>query len=205
MASFPVRFVADTGQTLSAFPLQNAAGAAVSLSLWSTWRRACTESGSTGSYGVTVTDAYPVWSILVAGSTAPADFSSQLATISIVDGATQPVTEEGEIVEPIIIGDDYLAANNRAFNFYVEAVTGVTIGTATCFFGLKYKDYTLTVEGTLSEVGSEWLMSFDITRTDTESLVPGHYTWSAEVTAADGTEITRVRNARTVELVRKQT
>lgn len=205
MANYPVRFMESPGQTLSAFPLKDAAGAGVSLALWSTWRKACTEMGSTGNYGCTITDDYPEWSILVAGAVAPSDFTSQLRTIGFTDGTTQPVTAEAEIIDPIVIGDDYLAVNNRSFSFFVEPVAGVTIGTATCFFGLKYKTYTLSVEGTLSEVNGEWLMSFDVARTDTASLVPGHYTWSAEVRAADGTEITRVRNARTVELVEKQT
>jgi hypothetical protein len=141
----------------------------------------------------------------VAGGSAPSDFSSQLATISIVDGETQPVTAAGEIEEPIVIGDDYLAVNNRSFNFYVEAITGVTIGTATCWFGGKYKENEWLVEGDLSLVSGEWLMSFDLLKEDTADLEPGLYDWSAAVHAADGTEITRVRGDTCVELVRKRT
>ncbi len=206
MANYPVRFVSTTGQTLSAFPLQNSAGTAVSLGLWSTWRRACTESGSTGSYGVTISDDYPRWAVLVAGVSAPSDFSSTLMYLDIVDGSTQPVSATGTLDDPIIIGDDYLAANNRAFTWTIDAIAGVTVGTASCWFGGYYKGYSWLVEGTITEVAGDWLLSFDLERTDTADLVPGNYTWSVEVKAADGTEITSFKSdVVTVEVVNKQT
>jgi hypothetical protein len=205
MANYTVRFVADTGQTLSAYPLQTTAGAAVSLASWSTLRAACTESGSTGNYGCTITDEYPVWAVLVAGVSAPSDFSSAIHYLSFADGGNTPVAANGELTTPIIIGDDYLDANNRAFTWTVDAVPGVTIGTATCFFGGYYKGYSWLVEGTITEVAGDWLLSFDLTKEDTADMIAGNYDWSVEVKAADGTEITSFHSLVAVEVVNKQT
>jgi hypothetical protein len=205
MTIFATRFIATSGQTLSAFPKQNAAGTAVSLSLWSTWRKACTESGTTGNYGVNVTDDYTSWVVVPAGASAPADLTEVICEINIVDGNSQPVTDAGELIDPIVIGDDYLAVNNRSFTWTIDAIPGVTVGTATCYFGGVYKTYSWLVTGTITVVGTQWLLSFDLLKADTEDLVPGLYRWSVEVQDASGNEITKVRNARTVELIRKQT
>lgn len=49
-----------------------------------------------------------------------------------------PVAADGTVL-PIVIGDDYLAANNRAFDFFVAPVAGVDINTVQCWFGAEFK------------------------------------------------------------------
>jgi len=134
-------------------------------------------------------------------------------TITDAGGVTvtvvSPVSTDGQLVSPIIIGDDYLAANSRAFVWTIPVVTGVTMGTATCSFGGARGDDTWLVTGTLTAGATGyWVATFDLPRASTVSLSPGWYRWSVEVKAAsDGAEATVVATStgRGVELRRKQT
>ena len=117
-----------------------------------------------------------------------------------------PVATDGTLTE-IIIGDDYLAANGRAFEWTVDAPSGFTAATSTCYFGGAYSTHEWLVQGTVTDNGDgTWDLSFDLGRTDTEGLIPSKiYNWSVEVRNALGTEITRVRSGRQVSLVEKYT
>lgn len=114
--------------------------------------------------------------------------------------------EHLETIDEIVIADDYLAANGRAFTWDIPAITGFTAAGSTCKFGGKYQDgYTWIVSGTVTDLGTGyWRLSFEVAKTVTQSLVAAYYVWSVEI-AAGGTEITRVRSGRTVQLVEKQT
>lgn len=111
---------------------------------------------------------------------------------------SQPVATTGQIVEPIIIGDDYLATHGRAFEWTVDALSGVLVANATCFFGGDNgAGDTWLIEGTVTENAedsSKWDLSFDVARTDTANLPAGNYEWSVEVRDASNNEVTRVRN-----------
>ena len=121
-----------------------------------------------------------------------------------------PVADNGTLTE-IIIGDDYLAANSRAFTWTIPAVAGVTAGTAQCFFGgstaVNATDYDWLVSGSITVDGSNWVLSFDLPKTATQDLPEGRYRWSVEVRSASGTEITRVKSPTNnlVRLTDKQT
>lgn len=124
---------------------------------------------------------------------------------AIVDGLV-PVATVGTEPLPIIIGDDYLAANNRAFEWTIPAITGYVAATSTCTFGGRRKTDTWLVTGTITDLGgNSWLLSFDVARTDTEGLSEGYYEWSVEVRNAGGTEITKARSGRNALLLDKQT
>jgi hypothetical protein len=112
-----------------------------------------------------------------------------------------------EINGPLFIGDDYLSANTRAFNWTISAPTGYTIGTSSCRFGGKKDGVGWLVTGTITDAGSgNWSMSFDLPKTATQDLEAGYYQWSVEVRDANGTEITRVKAKKNgVQLVEKQT
>jgi hypothetical protein len=110
-----------------------------------------------------------------------------------------PVAQDGSISE-IIIGDDYLAANDRAFRWTVGPVANLTIGNAECHFGgsltLNGVTHSWLVQGSLTIDGSNWVLSFDLPRTATEALPEGLYRWSVEVRGvSNGPEITRVKSA----------
>ena len=132
------------------------------------------------------------------------------ATGGVSVTVTQPVSTDGNLIYPIIIGDDYLAANGRHFYWDIPAITGFTVGTSTCKFGGKYhgktEDYEWLVTGTVTDQGGGvWRLSFDLAKTITQDLIPAHYVWSVEIANGSGTEITRVRSGKTVQLVEKQT
>jgi hypothetical protein len=118
-----------------------------------------------------------------------------------------PVDSTGKITGAIVIGDDYLAANSRAFSWTIPAISGVTVGTAIASFGGKLDaDNTWLVTGTITVDGANWVLSFDLPKTATASLDAGYYAWSVEVASASGAEITRVRSdVNQVQLVEKQT
>lgn len=131
------------------------------------------------------------------------------ATGGVSVTVTQPVSTDGNLIYPIVIGDDYLATNSRAFVWDIPAITGFVVGSCTCKFGGKYHakdtDYAWLVTGTVTDLGTgKWRLSFDVAKTVTASLTPAYYVWSVEI-AYGGTEITRVRSGKTVQLVEKQT
>jgi len=129
-----------------------------------------------------------------------------LDLIEAAGAVSGPVASTGQITSPIVIGDDYLAANGRAFQWTIAAITGYVLGTSTCKFGGCYLDNTWLVTGTVSDAGGgNWTLSFDLPKATTADLEEGYYSWSVEVISAGGTEVTRVRSGRNVLLVDKQT
>lgn len=149
---------------------------------------------------------------------AAANLDTQLGTITsktnlLGTGAVAVValvTPTGDIASPIVIGDDYLEANSRAFEWLVPAVPGVVAATAQFYFGGK----PITggpgwlVLGEVSDAGGgNWRVSAELPRTATQSLSDGLYRWSGEIRDASGNEVTRIRSDsnRHVQLVQKQT
>jgi hypothetical protein len=181
-----------------------------------------------GLYRATLDDAIDsIWYVFV-GASAPSTWDEKVsggpikvfdlnlanlataATGGVSVSVTQPVSTDGNLVYPIVIGDDYLAANGRQFYWDIPAISGFVVGTSTCKFGGKHvgktTTYTWSVSGTVTDLGTgKWRLSFDVAKSVTQSLIPAYYTWSVEITNAGGTEITRVRSGKTVQLVEKQT
>ena len=123
-----------------------------------------------------------------------------------------PVTATGQIDGPLVIGDDYLSANGRAFAWTVALPSAFVIATSTCKFGMQYQDedgtYSFTVTGTVADAGSgNVTLTFDVPKATTGTLGPGWYRWSVEIASASGTEVTRVKSShnKLVEWVEKQT
>ncbi len=201
------------GATVYAFP-----GSETSFANWTTRRVLATET--VGEYSASVDDdTYgPVW-YFFEGSTAPTSFNDNIASVNLqweidllellnktTNGiiTSAPVAVDGTI-EEIIIGDDYLAANDRAFEWTVDEIPGFVAASCTCTFGGKYKDNSWLVTGTVTDNGDDtWTLRFNLAATDTATLEPGQYRWSVEV-KYNGTEVTRVKSDCTTKLVEKQT
>lgn len=130
----------------------------------------------------------------------------KLKTDLIVTGQItiqSPVNEDGS-VNPIVIGDDYLAAHDRSFDFFIDPVTGVDPTTASCFFGGERENKgSWLVTGTVAVVDTKWRMRFELASDDTIDCLKGCYEWSAELRPAESKRITRITGE--VELVRSQT
>jgi hypothetical protein len=123
---------------------------------------------------------------------------------------TSPVTATGQLASPLIIGDDYLAANGRRFRWTVELPSGYVIATSTARFGMRYEDdegvNSFIATGTVTDAtGGNVHLDFDVARTVTGTLRPGWYEWSVEIVSATGVEITRVKSGKNVEWQGKQT
>jgi hypothetical protein len=123
---------------------------------------------------------------------------------------TSPVTATGQLASPLIIGDDYLAANGRRFRWTVELPSGYVIATSTARFGMRYEDDEGVNEfvstGTVTDAtGGNVYLDFDVSKTVTGELRPGWYEWSVEIVSATGTKITRVKSGKNVEWQEKQT
>lgn len=120
-----------------------------------------------------------------------------------------PVTAAGQIASPLVIGDDYLNANGRAFSWTVALPTGYSVGSSTCKFGMRYEDSqgvnSFIVSGTVIDAGGGNVsLRFDVPRTTTETLRPGWYDWSVEIASATA-EITPVKSGKNAEWQYKQT
>jgi hypothetical protein len=123
---------------------------------------------------------------------------------------TSPVTATGQLTSPLIIGDDYLAANGRRFRWTVELPSGYVIATSTARFGMRYEDdegvNEFIATGTVTDAtGGNVYLDFDVAKTVTGLLRPGWYQWSVEIVSATGTEITRVKSGKNAEWQEKQT
>jgi hypothetical protein len=123
---------------------------------------------------------------------------------------TSPVTATGQLASPLIIGDDYLAANGRRFRWTVALPSGYVIATSTARFGMRYEDdegvNEFIATGTVTDAtGGNVHLDFDVAKTVTGLLRPGWYQWSVEIVSATGTEITRVKSGKNVEWQEKQT
>ncbi|AMV34340.1 hypothetical protein VN12_19600 [Pirellula sp. SH-Sr6A] len=202
-----------TGATVYAFP-----GSQANFANWASLRVLATET--VGEFEASVDDdTYgPVW-YFFEGSTAPTSFDDHIASVNLqweidllelLSKTTNGVTTSAAVatdgtIAKIIIGDDYLLANGRGFEWTVDEVTGFVAGSCTCTFGGKYKDNTWLVTGTVvdNEDGT-WTLRFNLEDTDTANLEPGQYRWSVGV-QYNGTVITRVMSDCTTALVEKQT
>jgi hypothetical protein len=122
-----------------------------------------------------------------------------------------PVTASGQLASPLIIGDDYLAANGRRFRWTVELPSGYVIATSTARFGMRYEDEqgvnSFIKTGTVSDAGSgNVYLDFDLTKeVETGLLRPGWYEWSVEIVSGSGVKVTRVKSGKNVEWQEKQT
>lgn len=216
MTSIAVETVYTAGSTLKAWPSGSTSNS-VTLTEVATGLYQGTLDDSLGSvwYGFVGASAPTTWDDRASGGPIKV-FDLNLANLAtaatggVSVTVTQPVSTDGNLIYPIIIGDDYLAANSRAFTWDIPSITGFVVGTSTCKFGGKYvgktATYTWSVTGSVTDLGTGyWRLSFDVAKTVTQSLVPAYYVWSVEIANAGGTEITRVRSGKTVQLVEKQT
>lgn len=122
---------------------------------------------------------------------------------------TSPVAPTGTITGPLIIGDDYLATHNRAFEWQVDPLPGVSIGSVTCFLGFAHPTAGSFIStGTATVDGDYWKLSFNVTKAQSGTLSPEYFDWSVEVRDGSSNEVTRVRNSTEttrVQWVEKQT
>jgi hypothetical protein len=136
----------------------------------------------------------------------------KLKTDLITSGNVQtalPVTAAGQIASPLVIGDDYLNSNGRAFSWTVALPTGYSVGTSTCKFGMRYEDSegvnSFVANGTVIDAGSgNVTLRFDVPKTTTNDLRAGWYDWSVEIANATS-EITPVKSGKNAEWQYKQT
>lgn len=124
-----------------------------------------------------------------------------------------PVTAQGQVTGPLFIGDDYLSANGRAFQWTVALPTGFVIATSTCRFGMEHAEgategASFAVAGTVTDAGGgNVTLAFSVPRATTGALKAGFYRWSVEIASASGNEVTRVASdgKKLVEWREKQT
>ena len=133
----------------------------------------------------------------------------------ITSGSVQtsiPVTAQGQINGPLYIGDDYLTANGRSFDWVMALPTGFVAATSTCKFGMDYSDESgpsaFLVTGTVTDVGGGNVrLRFELPRATTGTLKAGFHRWSTEIVSASGVEVTAVAysDRKLVEWREKQT
>ena len=136
-------------------------------------------------------------------------------TALITSGSVQtsiPVTAQGQIAGPLYIGDDYLTANGRQFDWTIALPTGFVAATSTCKFGMIFEDESgvseFNLSGTVADVGGGNVrLRFELPRATTGTLKAGFHRWSTEIVSATGVEITAVAysDRKLVEWREKQT
>jgi hypothetical protein len=121
-----------------------------------------------------------------------------------------PVSGDGDLLF-LIIGDDYLASNNRALEWSFDAIVDFTTSAVGKLGMVNSENATetyLNSTGVVSEISAGvWKVSFDIPATALTSLTPGYYDWSVSI-EEDSVAVTIVRNRQNktrVKLIEKQT
>ena len=136
-------------------------------------------------------------------------------TALITSGSVQtsiPVTAQGQITGPLMIGDDYLTANGRSFDWIIPLPSGFVAATSTCKFGMIFEDESgvsqFNLSGTVTDVGGGNVrLRFELPRATTGTLKAGFHRWSTEIVSAAGVEVTAVAysDRKLVEWREKQT
>lgn len=165
-------------------------------------------------YSATLDDTYRYWMVFI-GATQPTDWSeweyvvdleadaiedqitaiqaqlediqekTDLITSGGILNTDNPVDADGQLTGPIVIGDDYLAADNRAFDWFIDPLPGV-IGDYTCHFGgdanlstgwrLTGAMAAVTVDG-----NPKWRLRFEMVKAVSSLLTARNHRWSVEV------------------------
>ena len=116
---------------------------------------------------------------------------------SAVTGGNGPVNADGTLTTPLVIGDDYLTAQDRGFQFIITD-PGMVAATSTCKLGFNSATKgSFEVSGAITDNGSTWTLDFDVTAADSASLLPGLYDWSSHVADASTNKQTRIRSTTT--------
>ena len=90
-----------------------------------------------------------------------------------------PVTAQGQITGPLFIGDDYLSANGRAFQWTVALPSGFVIATSTCRFGMEHAEgategASFAGSGTVTDAGGgNVTLAFSVPKRQQERLRQG--------------------------------
>lgn len=204
---------------LSARALASDAVAEISDGVWDEATSGHTTAGTTGKALIDSGAAGNPWSTDLAtgysGTQAGSILNSVKSQADLIQAggtvyATSPVTATGQLASPLIIGDDYLAANGRRFRWTVALPSGYSIATSTARFGVRYEDdegvNSFVATGTVTDAtGGNVYLDFDVAKTVTGVLRPGWYEWSVEIVSATGVEITQVKSGKNVEWQEKQT
>lgn len=102
---------------------------------------------------------------------------------------------DGEIVSPLIIGDDYVADNGREFVFTVPQSSGAS-ASSKCYFSGRHRyrlGMTWLVEGAVAlEAPSSLTLTFNLPGSATAALIPGEYLYSVMIVDDNGNNITPV-------------
>jgi hypothetical protein len=173
-------------------------------------------SGSTGAALNAAGGSGDPWSSSLPGSYVAGQAGKMLSDINakaalITSGSVQftsMVNTDGYIDGDIIIGDDYLAANGRAFQWTFTPNSGFVAATSSCKFGGSNASGTSTwlVTGTVTDNGNgTWTISFDLPLATTSTLLEGLHDWSVECISITNVEITKKRSGKRVKVVRKWT
>jgi hypothetical protein len=190
--------------------------AAIADAVWDEVISGHLTSGSTGAALNAAGGSGDPWSSSLPGAYVAGQAGKMLADINgkaalITSGSVQftsMVNTDGYIDGDIIIGDDYLAANGRAFQWTFTPNSGFVAATSSCKFGGSNASGTSTwlVTGTVTDNGNgTWTISFDLPLATTSTLLEGMHDWSAECVSAGGIEITKNRSGKKVKVVRKWT
>jgi hypothetical protein len=127
-----------------------------------------------------------------------------IISISVLSGGGGPVNlTTGEIVSPLVIGDDYLLEHGQAFQWTIPD-PGYTV--TECVFGMKHPTKgSFEVAGIPTVDGSNVVLTFELRSSDTFQLEAGPG-YQASVHIMDGIyKSTRIRNQNNIEWVESQT
>jgi len=211
-------FAADS---ITATALATSAGEEIADKVWDEAIAAHLSSGSTGealnnaggSGNPWITDLATGYTGTQAGNILnQVKAKTDLITTGTIQSSI-PVTAQGQITGQLYIGDDYLSANGRAFQWTVALPSGFVIATSTCRFGMEHAEgategASFAVSGTVTDAGGgNVTLAFSVPKATTGTLEAGFYRWSVEIASASGNEVTRVASdgKKLVEWREKQT
>jgi len=110
--------------------------------------------------------------------------------------------KSGMITVPLIIGDDYLAANNRALSWLVDVPAGTTVDGSTARLTFVqasgYDPFEIVIEGTVELTAGGVYLQFEISAATTATITEGEYVYFVEWIGDSDEQITKVTNRQLV-------
>lgn len=217
MANISRSFVSAPNKTLTLFP-HSVYG--LDLADWGTYSKSSTQQDAPnlGRYDTVLDDTYRLWMIFE-GSAQPTDWDKWIGKYDIdeliitesdwaretgdilrlMSGGTvvfsqAPVTPQGKISGPIIIGDDYF--DERAFVWYIDPEPGLIADYRVFFGGKSYSNVgQWLVEGVITAVTIDgepkWELRHELLSADSSLLKAGSYIFAVTLIKDNLQRITR--------------
>lgn len=122
-------------------------------------------------------------------------------------GGSKSIISGGKFLVPLVLGDNYLAANQRAITHTFPQPEGMPLLGTIALLGFSKGKYSYIITGTVSQYGENWIASFETDHFGDDLICHGLYDWT--ITIVNGNTrisvLTNLADNYRVKIVKKRT